>query len=143
MKGPTSASTSGSGANVSAGALAAGGGSGGILVYIFNNYVTDSKLQGLLVYLAPTLSIFITGVYAKAMRRYEDWQKEIAPERKRKALLKRAESNLKGAKKQLDSIEKDPESTPEHKKQARDHVEGIERAILNLHSEGIVSLVLK
>lgn len=128
------------GPRVTAGDLAAGGGSGGVLLYLFNNYVTDAKLQGLLVYLAPTLSIALTGLYATTIQKLAEWWRDTEPERKRKSVLKKAEKALKKAKTELGTIVKDSRANPQDVEEARSHVRVLQKAVSALRVEGIVSI---
>jgi hypothetical protein len=125
---------------VRAGELAAGGGSGGVLVYAVTSYVQEPKLQSLLLYLVPAASVFATGIYSQLLRRWTDWRTDIGAEKKRRQLLHRAQTGLAEAKQQLESIETDQNATPDHKKVARERVQAFERAVLDLHAKGILTI---
>jgi hypothetical protein len=126
--------------SIGTGELAAGGGSGGILVYAINAYIIDPKLQTLLIYLVPAVSVAATGLYGKLIAVIQSRQEDKAAEKKRMSLLKRAQSGLAEAKQQLQSIEDDKNATPDHKKTARERVQAFERAVLDLHAKGIVTI---
>jgi hypothetical protein len=118
--------------------LAAGGGTGGALVFAINTYVVDAKLQTLLIYLVPTISIVAMGLYSFGSALIANNWKSFESERTRRKLLNRAKAGLADAKLQLKAIEADPESTAEHKALARERVQKFERAVLELHAKGIV-----
>jgi hypothetical protein len=126
--------------SIGTGELAAGGGSEGILVYAINAYIIDPKLQTLLIYLVPAVSVAATGVYTKLTAAIESRQEDKAAEKKRRLLVQRAQAGLAEAKQQLKSIEDDKNATLEHKKTARERVQAFERAVLDLHAKGIVTI---
>jgi hypothetical protein len=118
--------------------LAAGGGTGGALVFAINTYIVDAKLQTLLIYLVPTISIIAMGFYSFGSALMADNWKSFEAEGTRRKLLNRAKAGLADAKVQLKTIEADAESTSEHKGLARERVQKFERAVLELHAKGIV-----
>jgi hypothetical protein len=120
--------------------LAAGGGAGGVLVYAINTYVPDTKLQTLLIYLVPTASIVFMAIFSFIARLAGEAWKNYDAERTRKSLLKRAKAALADAKEQLVAIEADRMATIEHKFEARERVQKIERALIDLNVRGIVSV---
>jgi hypothetical protein len=125
---------------VGAAQLAAGGGSGGILVYIVHAYVKDPNLQTLFLYLVPSVSVVVASVYSRAVELIATLSTDKFSEYRRKQMLKRAQHGLEAAKSQLRSIEADEKSTAEHKAAARDDVQAFERAVLDLHSKGIITV---
>lgn len=124
--------------SIGTGELAAGGGSGGVLVYAITAFIADQKLQALLIYLVPAVSVFLASVYLMATNKLISWWESYEAERNRKKLLQRAQTGLAEAKQQLKTIEDDPHATTQHKKQARERVQAFERAVLELHAKGVV-----
>jgi hypothetical protein len=123
---------------IAASDVAAGGGAGGALVYAINTYVVDQKLQTLLIYLVPTISIVFMEVYSFFAKLSGDAWKHYEAERTRKNLLSKARAALSDAKEQLALIENDGNATQDHKTKARDRVQKIETAVLELNVKGIV-----
>jgi hypothetical protein len=123
---------------VGPGEIAAGGGSGGILVFAVNSYVADPKLQTLLIYLVPAASLLATNIYSNLFKKWDEWRSDVSAEKKRKQLLQRAQAGLAEAKQQLATIELDSFATSDHKKTARERVQAFERAVLDLHAKGVI-----
>jgi hypothetical protein len=107
--------------------VAAGGGTGGLLIFVINTWVSDPSFKNVLLYLVPAASIFITGIYSRVtafVALFTDYH-----------LAKRA---LATAKLHLAEIEADALASPEHKKEARDSVEEAERAVMLLNLGGFI-----
>lgn len=111
---------------LSASDIAAGGGSGGILVYLINGWIDDPSLKSLLLYLVPAVSILITGAYAAVVT--------FALNSLEYNFARRA---LSQARKHLEEIEKDERASEPHKKAARERVEEAERDVMMISLKGV------
>ncbi|WP_221164133.1 hypothetical protein [Rhizobium sp. NLR22b] len=111
---------------LSASDIAAGGGSGGILVYLINGWVGDPNLKSLLLYLVPAISILITGAYSAVV--------SFALNSLEYNLARRALGN---ARKHLEEIEGDGRASETHKKAARERVEEAERDVMMISLKSV------
>jgi hypothetical protein len=115
--------------------VAGSGGSGGVLIYFANAYITEPKLNGLLVYLAPTFGIIIMFLYQLAVKKWRASQLE----NELTTLRNRYTNRFEAAKAGLTSAEADPNANAEHKKKLRAVVEETELMIINLSINPTVS----
>ncbi len=101
--------------------LAAGGGAGGLLVYLINTFIADASIRDILMYLVPSASIVIAWCYSFLASTVGGW-----------ISYRLAASALRKTKNHLTLIEGDPNATQQHKKEARERVEEAERALMVL-----------
>lgn len=118
--------------------LAVTGGGGGMIAYLANTFVENQQWKSLLLIAAPTIGIILLQIWTFLVAEVVAWWTSHKEETKRLELLKKAKQGLSDAKAQLADIEADGQATADHKKLARDRVQALERAVLELNAAGIV-----
>lgn len=117
------ASAKETGASVAA--VASGGGSGGLMVFLATTYLTG-PLQDIAIYLSPTASILAGGAFSTAHETLKAWNAD-----------RTVSQELAKARERLSRIEKDPKSTDAHRAEARRKVEALEILAFQIHDSRI------
>jgi hypothetical protein len=111
-----------------AGTVVAGGGAGGLFVFVFTNYARP-PLQDILLYLAPTLAILTSACYEMLGR----WiGRKVADRELRQELVK--------AERYLAEIENDAKSSAAHKAEARQRVEALRLLVMGVHTKRVQAI---
>lgn len=118
--------------------IAIGGGTGGLLIFIIENYVSDPSSKSLFLYCVPVVSTLLTGFSGAIVEFVSSTWSDFKAERARRKLLRSARAALVEVKAHVDLIEQDPGSTPELKSKARQEYEKLQLTVMTLAVKGII-----
>jgi hypothetical protein len=121
--------------------LASAGG-GGILVYCTQHFILDPTLNQAALYACPAVSMFFVRFYQSLSVLVLDQWKYLYGEFIRKRLLKQSDTDVAALRKQVEIIEKDGNSTSQHREEVRRELEAAEKTNIQLRLKGVVELVV-